>query len=150
LVFVLFVGWGAYRGSSEITPRVAAIMPAMFVFSLLPLYVAWSYPHTSTDTIFFMYANAAIVLGVLVQMTIEQFFRMPRSGLSAWLGFTRLITARSVAVSLVCAAIIWLSYNYLLPNDVKATASRAAQLASNYNSLTPKTIIRRTNISELP
>ena len=85
VVFVLFVGWGAYRGSSEITPRAAGIMPALFVFSLLPLYVAYSYLHTSVDTVFFMYANAAIALGVLVQTTIERVFRMPKSGMSTLL-----------------------------------------------------------------
>jgi hypothetical protein len=85
MVFVVFVGWGAYRGSSEITPRAVGIMPALFVFSLLPLYVAFSYLHTSADTIFFMYANAAIVLGVLVQTTIEQVFRIPKSGMSTLL-----------------------------------------------------------------
>ena len=154
VVFVLFVGWGAYRGSSEITPRAAGIMPALFVFSLLPLYVAFSYLHTSVDTVFFMYANAAIALGVLVQTTIERVFRIPKSGMSTLLwSAARLITARSVAVSVVCAAVVWVSYNYLVPDDMKAAASRAAQVASRLNlPLTSTTSIVKqvTNISELP
>jgi hypothetical protein len=84
VVYVVFVGWGAYRGVSEITPR-AWIIPVLFAFSLLPLYVAFSYPHTSIDTIFFMYSTAAIILGVLVEATIEHVFRLPKSDMSSLL-----------------------------------------------------------------
>jgi hypothetical protein len=151
LVFVLFVGREAYWGSSVIMLRAARLISALFVFSLLPLYVAFSYLHTSVDTIFFMYASAAIVLGVLVQATIEQVLRIPKSVMST--SAARLITVRSVAVSVTCAAVVWVGYNYLVPDDVKAAASQAAQVATEYNlplTSTASTAEQVTNISELP
>jgi hypothetical protein len=154
LVFVLFVGREAYWGRSVIMPRAARLISALFLFSLLPLYVAFSYLHTSVDTIFFMYATAAIALGVLIQTTIEQVFRIPKCVMSTFLwSAARLITVRSIAVSVVYAAVLLLSYKYLVPDDMKAAASRAAQVASLLNlpltSIT-STAEQVTNISELP
>ena len=101
-----------------------------------------------------MYANAAIALGVLVQTTIEWVFRIPKSAMSTllWSG-ARLTTARNVAVSVACAAVIWVGYTYLVPDDMRAAASRAAQVASRLNqplTSTTSAVEQVTNISELP
>jgi hypothetical protein len=106
------------------------------------------------DTIFFMYANAAIALGILVQTTTEWVFRIPKSAMSTllWSG-ARLVTARSVAVSVACTAVIWVGYTYFVPDDMRAAASRAAQVASGLNrplTSSPIAVERITNISELP
>jgi hypothetical protein len=77
VVFVAFVVWGAYRGSRQLTPR-AGIVFVLFVFSLLPLYAAWSNLATAIDSIVFMYASAAVVFGVLVQAIVEQIFRVSK------------------------------------------------------------------------
>jgi hypothetical protein len=78
-VFIAFVVWGAYCVNRQITPRVG-IMLVLFVFSLTPLYVAWSDDlSTSIDTIAFMYASAAILLGGLAQITTEETFGIRKS-----------------------------------------------------------------------
>jgi hypothetical protein len=154
LVFVVFVGWGAYRGVSEITRR-AWIIPVLFAFSLLPLYVAFSYPHTSIDTIFFMYASTAIGLGMLIQATIERVFRIRKSYKHpSWLITNGWNTVGTLIVSIICASIVLGCYNYFVSEDIKATASRAAHVASRLANLpstrTKSIVMRGTKISELP
>jgi hypothetical protein len=103
----------------------------LFVFSLLPLYFAFSYPTTSADTIFFLYGNAAVVLGLFVQTMIEQLFRMPKSDMSTLLwSAARLITVQKIAFFIACAGVAWITYNYFVPEYMKATASRAMRVAS--------------------
>jgi hypothetical protein len=144
-VFVVFVVSGAYRGASEITPKAAGIVLALFVFSLLPLYFAWGSLHTSIDTIFFMYAGVAIVFGGLVQATIEQIFRIPKSDMSTLLSITTPNNVRVGAVLVIGAGVAWGSYNYFVPDDMKTAASPAAQPPSQVGPTT-----QATNISELP
>jgi hypothetical protein len=76
-VFVVFVASGAYRGRREITPP--RIIFVLFGLSLLPLYYAWSFLHTSADTIAMMYASVAIVLGMFVLGIIQRIFKMLRT-----------------------------------------------------------------------
>jgi hypothetical protein len=74
-VFVAFVAWGAYRRTKETRFKSGIIIFVLFAFSLLPLYAAFSNLATSVDTIAFMYAGTALVVGGLVLMTIEKVFR---------------------------------------------------------------------------
>ena len=154
VVFVVFVGWGAYRGVREITPR-AWIIPVLFAFSLLPLYVAFSYLHTSIDTIFFMYASTAIGLGIIIQETIERIFRIRKSyNHPSPVIATGWNTVGTLVVAIICTSIVLGCYNYFASEDIKTTASRAAQVASRLADLPstrPKSIVMRaTKISELP
>ena len=64
-----------------------------------------------------------------------------------------MLTARNVAVSVACAAVIWFGYGYLVPNEMRTAASRAAQVASRLNlppTSTASAVKRLTKISELP
>jgi hypothetical protein len=62
VVFVSFIAWAGPRKISQLSP-FAGVVFALFLLSLLPLYVAWSNLSTSVDTIAWMYAGAGIAIG---------------------------------------------------------------------------------------
>jgi hypothetical protein len=150
-VFVVFVASGAYRGNSEITPN-AGIMFVLFAFSLLPLYVAWSFLNTSTDTITFMYAGLAITVGVFIQTTIEQIFRTQKSNMSILLSSAAHRRTEGVFVVLIMCAVAWAANNYFAPDDMKTAPLRVVRTSSQILSSTRETpvITRVTDSSELP
>jgi hypothetical protein len=147
VVFIAFVAWGAFRGSAEVSSRIAILIP-LFVLSLLPLYVAFSYLHTSADTVFFMYAGAVSILGVVIQGIVRQLSGAPKSNIPRFLTVLadfRNKTRAAIAVS-ICAGLVWISYNSFVFREL----SKAIEATSRHVSLAQAPLPRVTDISELP
>ena len=113
-VFFAFIALGTYRRTNELTRRTAIVF-VLFVFSLVPLYFAWSSLHTSIDTIAFMYAGAATIFGILIQTPLNRIFGVPRSVMPTLPSTGAPVNAVRVALVVVIgAAVAWGSGTYFM------------------------------------
>ena len=148
-VFVAFIAWGAYRGSSEITSK-AGIIFALFLFSLFPLYFARSSLSTGIDTIVLMYAMAALVFGVLLQTISMHIFKTSGTDISALLSIlARSKRAQVVGVLVICAGVAFANYDHLVPDDMRTLTARAMQNSLLLTLPDVETPRAATNINEL-
>ena len=66
LLFISFIIVAAAAGLKAIDSKML-FLPAAFLVSLLPLYVAWAAPWTTADTIFLLYCCVALVPALFLQ-----------------------------------------------------------------------------------